>query len=252
MRMRGSAMTPTDSGSPHISPKLLVVITDRGDSRRLEDILREKRAHFHYMLNAVGTASSEILRTFGLSGSEKTVCVCIAPAANVRHIMTSVVERLGFTQPGNGIAFYMPISGLSAVATNALSAELEQLPEQLRERMGAWMEKEQEASSGEARFELVLALINQGFSDVLMAAARTAGARGGTIVHARRSGAEDAKKFLGISLQEEKELVAIITTRAHKKELMKAVSHVCGANTEAQGVMLSLPVEGCEGIKFED
>ncbi|MDR2357589.1 MAG: hypothetical protein LBD92_05880 [Oscillospiraceae bacterium] len=242
-------MTPTDNGSPRIFPKLLVVITDRGERRRLEDILREKGAHFHYMLNAVGTASSEILKTFGLSGSEKTVCVCVAPAVKARHIMTSVVERLEFTRPGNGIAFYLPISGLSAVVTAALGDELAQL----KERMDVRMEKEQEtAGGGEARFELVLALINQGFSDVLMAAARTAGARGGTIVHALRSGAEDAKRFLGISLQEEKELVAIITTRTHKKELMRALSHVCGANTDAQGIMLSLPVEGCEGIRFEE
>jgi hypothetical protein len=196
------------------------------------------------MINAVGTASSEILKAFGLSGSEKTVCLCMAPAAKVRHIMTSVVERLEFMQPGNGIAFYLSVSGLSAIVTNALNGELAQF----KERVDAWMEKEQETAAEAARYELVVAIIDQGFSDDLMAAARTAGARGGTIVHARRSGAEDTKKFLGISLQEEKELVAIITTRAHKKELMQAISHACGANTDAHGIMISLPVEGCEGI----
>jgi hypothetical protein len=237
-------MTPTDNAPSHISPKLLVIITDRGESRRLEHILREKHAHFHYMINAIGTASSEILKAFGLSGSEKTVCLCMAPAAKVRHIMTSVVERLEFMQPGNGIAFYLSVSGLSAIVTNALSGELAQF----KERVDAWMEKEQETAAEAARYELVVAIVDQGFSDSLMAAARTAGARGGTIVHARRSGAEDAKKFLGISLQEEKELVAIITARSHKKELMQAISHACGANTDAHGIMISLPVEGCEGI----
>jgi hypothetical protein len=240
-------MTSTGNEPSHISPKLLVVITDRVESRRLEEILREKHAHFNYMLNATGTASSEILETFGLSDSEKIVCLCMAPAMKVKPIMTSVVERLEFTQPGNGIAFYMPVSGLSAVVTNALGDELAQF----KERMDAWMEREQETAGEDARYELVLAIINQGFSDVLMAAARSAGARGGTIVHARRTGTEDAKRFLGISLQEEKELVAIITTRAHKKELMQVLSHACGANTVAQGIMLSLPVENCAGIAFE-
>jgi hypothetical protein len=237
-------MTTAESAPFQISPKLLVIITDRGERERLEAIMREKRAHFHYMINAMGTASSEILGAFGLSGVEKTVCLCMAPSAKVRHIMISVVERLEFVKPGNGIAFYMPISGLSAIVTNALGGELAQY----KERMEARMEKEQESLAGETRYELVVAIINQGFSDILMSAARTAGARGGTIVHARRSGAEEAKKFLGISLQEEKELVAIITTRAHKKELMQAISHACGANTDAQGVMVSLPVEGCEGL----
>lgn len=241
-------MIPTDGASPHISPKLLVVIADRGESGRLEGMLREKHAHFHYVFNAMGTASSEILKAFGLSGAEKIVCLCIAPAAKAGSIMTSVVERLEFTRPGNGIAFLLSVSGLSAVVTNALGEELTHF----KERTDAWMEKEKEADGRDQRFELVLAIVNQGFSDILMGAARTAGARGGTIVHARRSGAEDAKKFLGISLQEEKEVVAIITARAHKKELMQALSRACGANTDAQGIMLSLPVERCEGIQPAD
>lgn len=57
----------------------------------------------------------------------------------------------------------------------------------------------------QANFELILALTNRGCSDEVMAAARLAGATGGTLLHARMLGSQEAEHFLGIQLQKEKE-----------------------------------------------
>ena len=40
----------------------------------------------------------------------------------------------------------------------------------------------------EQKFEVIIVLVNSGFADVVMDAAREEGARGGTIVHARGTG----------------------------------------------------------------
>ncbi len=103
-------MTNQETPQPR-TPKLLTVILDRDQSKRLEDILREKRVQVHFMCHAMGTASSEILKTFGLSGTEKTVCICLEPEQKIRRLMTSVVERFEFVRPGRGIAFTMPVTG---------------------------------------------------------------------------------------------------------------------------------------------
>ena len=228
--------------------KLLVVITDHDESKRLEDILREKHVHFHYMFNAIGTASSEILNAFGLSGTKKIVCICIEPAVKIPALLTAVVERLEFIQPGNGIAFTMPLTGASAIVSKSFEPELLQL----KERFDQIMEKEAEKATQHSKCELVVSVINQGFSEVLMDAAKASGARGGTIINARRTGIEDAAKFFGISLQAEKEIVAIVINKSHKKELMQAISQACGLRTEAHGIVLSLPVESCAGISMDD
>lgn len=226
------------------APKLLVAITDRDHQKKLEDVLREKHVLFSYVFHAMGTASSEILKAFGLSGTEKIVSVSMEPAVRIKPLMTSIVERLEFVNPGHGIAFTMPVSGVSATISNAFSAQMQQQ----KERLDEWMDREAERTSEDIRHELVVAVINQGFSDILMDAARDAGARGGTIVHARRSGAEEAAKFFGISIQEEKEIVAILIHKEQKKELMQAVSKTCGMRSEARGIIFSLPVESCAGI----
>jgi hypothetical protein len=83
-------------------------------------------------------------------------------------------------------------------------------------------------------------------------AAHAAGARGGTIVHARRAGIEDAIRFFGITLQEDKEIVAILIPKTQKKELMQAVSKACGSKTDAHGIVISLPVDSCAGLGAAD
>lgn len=230
------------------APKLLAVIVDRSESFRLEDILRERHVHFHYMFHAQGTASSERLKAFGLSGTEKMVCVCIESAHKVKHLLLSVMERLELVHPGHGIVFVIPISGISATISNAFHKELEERHERWTENV----EHDAEKTNCEAHFELVVAIVNQGFSQDVMDAARVSGARGGTIINARRTGIEDAVKFFGISLQAEKEIVAILIPKVLKKELMQAVSKSCGMKTEARGIVISLPVESCSGIDMED
>ena len=237
-------MTMTHDLPFNPAPKLLVFILDRAECKRLEEVLREKQVYFHYMFNAMGTASSEMLKLFGLSGTSKIVCICMEPAVKAKPLLTSLVDRLELTNPGKGIAFTMPISGLSASISNAFNNEFQQN----KERWADWMDKEAEKMGEEARYELIVSVINQGYSEILMDAARTAGARGGTIVHSRRMGIEDDVKFFGITIQAEKEIGAILAHRHQKREWMQAISKVCGMRTEARGIVVSLPVESCAGI----
>jgi len=228
-----------------VSPKLVTMVIDRDNAKKVEKILREKHVHFHFMSKAVGTASSEILNTFGLSGTKKTVCLCLDIAERVDSLVTTVVERLNMTELGNGIVFVVPISSIGTTVSKLFAKDVIKQ----REKRLEYMEKEIEKIADEARHELILAVINNGYSENVMDAARENGARGGTIIHARHSGLEEAVKFYGISIQEEKEIVMILVKKEQKKDIMKAINHECGLKTEAQGIVFSLPVESCAGIE---
>ena len=101
---------------------------------------------------------------------------------------------------------------------------------------------------GGCKHDLVLAIVNTGYSEDVMAAARKAGARGGTIVHARQSEPDKASRFFGIALQPDKELVLIVIEKSHKIGLLKAVNKACGMHTGAHGLVISLPVDSCAGL----
>ena len=81
-----------------------------------------------------------------------------------------------------------------------------------------------------------------------MDAARSAGASGGTVVKAKGTGAELAK-FFGVSISEEKEMVYIVASRNDRDNIMKAIMEKAGNNTDAHGVVFSLPVDSVVGIK---
>ena len=98
-------------------------------------------------------------------------------------------------------------------------------------------------------FALIAAVIPHGESDLVVDATRAAGARGGTMIRARALGAEEASQFFHITIQPEKEVVAILTPEAQKHALMVAINRAAGLATEARGILFSLPVDDLIGLQ---
>ncbi len=99
------------------------------------------------------------------------------------------------------------------------------------------------------QFELILCIVNAGYSQNVMEAARAAGARGGTIVRGRGSANPEAEEFFNISIQPDKELILILVPGSIKDTVLKAVYKNSGLPTEGQGIAFTLPVERSTLIK---
>jgi nitrogen regulatory protein PII len=91
-------------------------------------------------------------------------------------------------------------------------------------------------------FNLILTIVNRGFSEAVMEAAREQGAPGGTILHGKGTGAA-LQKFHNITVEEEKEAVLIVSPAAKKNDIMGGILHAAGLASGATGVTFSLPVE---------
>ena len=100
----------------------------------------------------------------------------------------------------------------------------------------------------ESKNVLIITVVDKGNTDLVMEAARGAGASGGTVVKARGTGAHIAK-FFGVSISEEKEMIYIISSRADRDAIMHAIMEKAGGNTDAHGFIFSLPVDSVVGIK---
>lgn len=97
---------------------------------------------------------------------------------------------------------------------------------------------------------LVVVIANRDHTDQVMDAARSAGAAGGTTIQAKGTGTKLARKFLGVSLAAEKEIVFILAREADRKPIMKAVMDQAGTRTKAQAVVFSLPVADLAGLRL--
>ena len=216
--------------------KLLVTILDRNRGEKVVSICRERGVLFQMVCLGHGTASSEILDCLGLGQTEKAVVLSLVPGGGVPGLLEAFSEKLQIKGPGNGIAFTVPLSSLGSTLT-AVS-----------EKMGEVEEKEESADM-EIQKDLILAAVEPGHTDEVMEAARQVGARGGTVLHARDVGTEDAEKFFGISIHPEREIVAIVVTREMRQPVMQAISRAAGSQTPARGVLLSIPVEEAVGMR---
>jgi len=97
-------------------------------------------------------------------------------------------------------------------------------------------------------YEVILCIVNAGYSDVVMDAAREEGARGGTVIHARGTANKEAEKYFHITIQPDKEIVMILVPTSIKDAVLHALYRNAGLKTDGQGIAFSLPVNDVVGI----
>ncbi len=97
-------------------------------------------------------------------------------------------------------------------------------------------------------YEMIMCIIDSGFSEAVMDAAKEVGARGGTVIHARGTANKEAEQFFNISIQPDKEIVMILVPAEIKDAVLHALYRSAGLKTEGHGIAFSLPVDDVVGI----
>ena len=98
------------------------------------------------------------------------------------------------------------------------------------------------------KYEVVFCIINAGYVDLVMDAAREVGARGGTVIHARGTANKEAEKFFQITIQPDKDIVMILVPANIKDNVLHAVYQSAGLKTAGQGIAFSMPVDNVVGL----
>lgn len=212
----------------------MITITDRSRCGEFAAWYQEQGIPLVLTALGSGTATTEILDCLGLEATEKAVLFCVAPHSP--QLVRRAEKALWLDVPGRGILMTVPVSSIGGAAAR------DYLLQQEAEKS---MEKE-------ITHELLVVITNQGYTDMVMDAARAAGATGGTAVHAKGTGTELAKKFFGVSIAAEKELIFILTLEETRVPIMKAIMAQAGMQTEAQSLVFSLPVSDIAGLRRLD
>ena len=218
---------------------LLLIATPKLVNKGVE-LFQEGDVPILHVFHAQGTASSEIMDMLGLGGVEKNILMSMLPKMFADKMLKKLQKKLHLGMPNSGIAFTIPMSSGSAQIVKMIEV-LQTGEEQTRS-------ERDETDMAESEFSMIMAIVNQGFSEEVMDAAKPVGATGGTVFHSRRAGNENKLKFWGISVQAEREIVLILARKEDKLNIMQAIGRKCGINSKAQGLVLSLPVDGTAGM----
>ena len=215
---------------------MMVTITDRKQTPRFLEFYQKKQVEVGIVALGKGTANNEILDYFGLEDAEKTVIINIVTDSVWKILKRGLERELQIDIPGTGIAF--PLSSIGG------KRELLFLTENQN------FEKGDETQLKGTTHELIVVIANQGYNEMVMDAARNAGAAGGTLLHAKGVGMKRAEKFLGVSLVSEKELILIVTKTEQKKAIMRAIMKEAGMESKAKSIAFSLPVSSTAGLRL--
>lgn len=96
--------------------------------------------------------------------------------------------------------------------------------------------------------EVIFCIVNAGYTEAVMDAAKEFGARGGTVIHARGTANKEAEKRFEITVSPEKEMVMILVPAEIRDNILHALYKAVGLKTPGQGIAFSLPVDQVVGL----
>lgn len=98
------------------------------------------------------------------------------------------------------------------------------------------------------KHEVIFCIVNSGYSEAVMNAAKKIGAKGGTVINAFGTAAKEAETFFHITIQPEKEIVMILVPKEIKDDVLHALYNEVGLETAGQGIAFSVPVDNVVGL----
>ena len=218
---------------------LMTTVIDRKQMPRFVALFQEQGILTNFISLGRGTYTGE--RAGYLFGqSEKAVCYAPVTRETWRNAKRAMQKRLHIDVPGVGVSFIVPLSSIGGRRELAFLTDGQN-----------FVKGEESTMQGTSR-ELIVIISNQGFSELVMDAARSAGAYGGTIVNARGTGMERAEKFLGISLASEKDMILIVVRTSQRDAIMQSIMFKAGLETPAKAIVFSLPVSDTAGLRLVD
>ncbi len=220
--------------------KYVMAITQREYSEQYVDFFERHGAANVLTKLAHGTATASVLDYFDLEKTEKVMISAVLTEDEIESVKKGLVSELNLNAIGNGVAVVMPIDCLGGNTAKEYFIG------------NKTIDKEKNMSEVENKSVLIIAIVDKGYTDTVMDAAREAGASGGTVVKAKGTGAHLAK-FFGVSISEEKEMVYIISQKTKRDDIVYAIMEKAGNNTDAHGIVFALPVDSVHGINgFND
>lgn len=218
----------------------MVTIIDRNQSRKFLSFYRNYGISVVLSTLGHGTAASNVLNYFSLEATQKAVLCAVVTDTVWNAVKKGLETIMQIDIPGTGVAFVVPVSSVGG------KRQLQFITS------GMPFTKGEESVLKDTKYELLVVVANQGYTETIMEAARRGKAAGGTMIHAKGTGMEGAEKFLGVSLAAEKELIFIVVRREQKNEVMSAIMEDVGIETRAGAIVFSVPVTSTAGLRLTD
>lgn len=147
-------------------------------------------------------SASNLIANLGLGGATLDIVYIVVESSTKQTIYNAIVQACQNEKRDFGCLFTMEVESL--LKTGNIS-------------------KGDAIMTQNKSHDLITIILNRGYADDAMAAARKAGAGGGTVVNARGTAREDDAKFFGMHIVPEKEMLMIVVEKEKKDAVLEAI-----------------------------
>lgn len=185
----------------NVTRQLVLIIIDRTQVQRVIQALTHFEVRYYDVIFARGTVRSRWLKYLGLDDTERAILLIPYLGEDIERFLDDLDTALFLHKPGNGIAF--------AMDTDCV--------------YGCTLTESSDRSKEKIMHKLITIMVDDGFAEDVMDIARAAGAKGGTIVHARGMADDRVETLFGMEIQPQREILYILAEESEVSSIEEAV-----------------------------
>ncbi len=216
--------------------KLIISIVSQNKTNRLIKASKRKHAEGATILRGRGTGTEECKTFWGIPlEPEKDVIFTVVSDEHAEEVLDIIRRSLKMGTAGNGVAFILDITRFTgAVHLHKTNQKPEDQPLKVMDET--------------AQFELIVSIVNKGFCEEIIEAARKAGAAGGTILTGRGTGVHEHARLFSINIEPEKEIVLTLVSEKFTDDVLEAIVKTGELDKPGKGIAFVLNVEKAVGV----
>ena len=209
--------------------KMIYALVGRNSGELLVDAAKRAGARGGTIIPCRSISDNAVLQFFGIGESDQDAVIIITESQNLKPILDAMQDA---AQEDRRLAGFFAVTEVNSVMKFMVE----------NNRM-EYFKTGENTMDKQTSHEMIFVIVNSGFADDVMAAARKAGAHGGTVLNARGTGKQEDVKFFGITIVPEKEILLIIAEKEKSAAILDTIRALDCFSTPGSGICFSSDVD---------
>ena len=226
--------------------KLIISIVPHDCGELITSAAASRGAGGGTVIMARGTAQNNIIQLLGLGDTSKDIAYVIVDQSIHQTVCDEILLQTGQKKKSFGVMFSVDLmdfikAGAGAPAAAGGTGIRQGAPSPAG---GTITNTGDTMAEKNDSYQMISVIVNKGYADDAMAAARKAGAGGGTIISARGTAKEGDAKFLGMEIVPEKDLLIIVVPGEKCEQIVQAIKDLPCMQKAGSGVIFCNEAHG--------
>lgn len=224
--------------------KLIVSIVPHNSGELVTNVARQAGANGGTIFMGRGTAQNNIIQLLGLGDTSKDIVYVLVEDKDLKNVVCKIIEECSKKKSHFGVLFTLDVSAFFKSGNGGVNGTGNcGANEKSRGTSTYDLSANENFNNGDDSmtnsYQMINIIVNKGYAEDAMAAARKAGASGGTVISARGTAREGDAKFFGVEIVPEKEMLMILVPDEKKDDIINAVSSLDCFKKAGSGIVFS-------------